>query len=317
MTLTERLRDVAVKPVRQDLRECVPCKEKMLAAMKADAPTASIVIASRDEGERLIRTVESVQATLPGAEIVVVDDGSVVPVVPMSGVTLLRHETPQGCSLSRHAGLAASTGRVVFILDAHMLFRPGDLDRMARYAAEHAAIVYACPEGYFGATLKQWNGLIFCKWDGVPGGYVQTTGMMGACYVAQRAVWDRLGGWLVLPRQYGLDEEAMSLLAAKHNIPIICATMFHVEHHFRSVGETPYPPDPNGYFVNLATLYRLLFEDAAYQAFKPALRRFGCGDDAFAVAESPAWMEYGTRLRGTCPKSDLDLFLSFLPEALT
>jgi glycosyltransferase involved in cell wall biosynthesis len=69
--------------------------------------------------------------TLEDVEVVVVDDGSVVPVElePDPHVRVVRHDPPRGVPGARNAGLAAATGRYVTFLDDDNLLLPDMAER--------------------------------------------------------------------------------------------------------------------------------------------------------------------------------------------
>ena len=69
--------------------------------------------------------------TLDDIEVVVVDDGSVVPVElePDPRVRVVRHDPPRGVPGARNAGLAEAAGRYVTFLDDDNLLLPGMAER--------------------------------------------------------------------------------------------------------------------------------------------------------------------------------------------
>lgn len=102
----------------------------------------SVVIISKDEQPRLSLCLAALgrQTVRWGeqAEVVVVDDGSAVPVgpadVPPSAPAprLLRHDAPRGRSAARNAGSALARGRRLLFLDGDVLLEP---TAVARHAA--------------------------------------------------------------------------------------------------------------------------------------------------------------------------------------
>ncbi len=84
-------------------------------------PLASIVIPTRDRLDYLAEAVESALAQTVGEiEVIVVDDGSSVPISASAydgRVRVIRHEHPRGVSAARNAGLWAATGEHVCFLD--------------------------------------------------------------------------------------------------------------------------------------------------------------------------------------------------------
>lgn len=80
----------------------------------------SVVIPTFNRANRVARAIESAQSALPGAEILVVDDGSTdgtdAVVAPM-GVQYLRQEN-RGAGSARNLGLQSATGQYVVLLDS-------------------------------------------------------------------------------------------------------------------------------------------------------------------------------------------------------
>jgi|CXWL01.1.fsa_nt_gi glycosyltransferase involved in cell wall biosynthesis len=99
----------------------------------AKAPTVSVIIPTRDRGDLLQETLESVALqTFDDHEIVLVDDGSSEPVVvPDFGrpVTIARHVRPLGPGSARNTGLAHANGEYVLFLDDDDLITPRRLER--------------------------------------------------------------------------------------------------------------------------------------------------------------------------------------------
>ena len=95
------------------------------------ADDVTVVIPVRDRPEGLTRLLEALGGDPATAKIpvVVVDDGSVPPVVA-PGVTVLRHETARGPAAARNTGLRAVTTAFVAFLDSDCVPRPGWLERL-------------------------------------------------------------------------------------------------------------------------------------------------------------------------------------------
>jgi glycosyltransferase involved in cell wall biosynthesis len=80
----------------------------------------SVVVPTRDRPDLLARTLRTVERALRGgpAEIIVVDDGSTVPVrLRGDRLTTIRHDRSRGVSAARNAGLAAARGTFVAFCD--------------------------------------------------------------------------------------------------------------------------------------------------------------------------------------------------------
>ena len=88
------------------------------------------IITSRVE-KYLKWTVENVQRTAPGAEIIVVHDGWTDNILNMPGVIeYVPWVTPQGVGQSRHYGMTKAFNDICVFLDAHMDFSDGWLEKV-------------------------------------------------------------------------------------------------------------------------------------------------------------------------------------------
>jgi GT2 family glycosyltransferase len=94
-------------------------------APAADDVTVVVPVKDRPDGlDRLLTALRADPATadLP---VVVVDDGSVVPVSGRAGVQVLRHGVPRGPAAARNAGARAAGTPLVAFLDSDCVPRPG------------------------------------------------------------------------------------------------------------------------------------------------------------------------------------------------
>jgi GT2 family glycosyltransferase len=102
----------------------------------------SVVVRSRDEGDRLRLTLTSLSRQSQPAEVVVVNDGSrdhtravVDEAADWLPLTIIHHETPHGRSGASNAGARAATGDVLLFLDGDTL---AGSDLVQRHAAAHS-----------------------------------------------------------------------------------------------------------------------------------------------------------------------------------
>jgi glycosyltransferase involved in cell wall biosynthesis len=101
-----------------------------------------VIVPTRDRPKGLRRAVESVLAqTVQDLEVIVVDDGSLVPAtVPSdSRIRLLRTERNRGPAGARNLGLRTAAGRFVCFLDDDDMWLPSTLD-VARQGLARAPI---------------------------------------------------------------------------------------------------------------------------------------------------------------------------------
>lgn len=106
----------------------------------ADAPVLDIalVIPVWNDAEGLARLLDHARRLGSFAQIIVVDDGSDIPVTAAADVTLLRHKTPLGGGMARNAGLDLVTAGHVLFFDADDLVLPPLVD-LQRDLARHLA----------------------------------------------------------------------------------------------------------------------------------------------------------------------------------
>jgi mycofactocin system glycosyltransferase len=106
-----------------------------LSAGAADGVT--VVIPVRDRAASLARLLAALTADPATRDlpVVVVDDGSVVPVAA-AGVRVVRHESARGPAAARNAGLRAATTPLVAFLDSDCVPCPGWLARLTPHLAD-------------------------------------------------------------------------------------------------------------------------------------------------------------------------------------
>jgi glycosyltransferase involved in cell wall biosynthesis len=171
----------------------------------------TVVIAERNEPD-LDNTVENIKKTQKHANVFVVNDKS-----------------GKGPGFCRHAGINHVEEDIVIIVDAHMRFPEGALDKMAEYIAANPTHV-ACAKCHHNAEMtfddSPYCGARICwksqernQYWSISGKWreVSSTGLigcvMGACYGFNRqrylevmgAPWQVFKGW-------GMDEESLSII---------------------------------------------------------------------------------------------------------
>lgn len=107
--------------------------ERDIASAGPDQVSLSVVIPTRDRPELLLRTLESLRESAPGAafEVVVVDDGSDPPLGPTLASLSVPYglevvaQPPRGLNAARNAGLARASADIVAFLDDDVRVEPG------------------------------------------------------------------------------------------------------------------------------------------------------------------------------------------------
>jgi hypothetical protein len=234
---------------------CLDCKYAKDApeeeVIEENSMLVSVVIASRDEGERVKETVKSIVATsTEPLEIVIVDDastdGSCNNLEQLStenaAIYVVHTNKAMGVGAARNLGLFATTGRVVAVVDAHMSFPAGCFHEMAKYAIKINGIVVPCVETMSGSAQGCGADMFWHKDKRVGVKYhggseetpTQVDAIIGACYVFPRSILNRLQRWPASMGIWGYDEEALAMWAWMQDIPIHNYPKVHVKHLFRS-----------------------------------------------------------------------------------
>ncbi|MGY1916712.1 mycofactocin biosynthesis glycosyltransferase MftF [Blastococcus sp. SYSU DS0973] len=105
----------------------------------------TVVVPVRDRPAALARLLAALRADpgTAGLPVIVVDDGSAVPVPAADGVRVLRAEVSRGPAAARNAGLAAAGTHLVAFLDSDCVPRPGWLARLRPHLADPRLAVVA------------------------------------------------------------------------------------------------------------------------------------------------------------------------------
>ena len=222
-------------------------------------------------------------------EIVVVDDGSLVGVnLERAHVRVVRNATPIGVAQSRRYGAAIAGGDVLVWTDAHMRFAPDWLGHMLAHVDSGALLCAAwwnyeltrplcwgadfdwCGERNYAAGRSP--GLGFRHRTKFPGdGAVEVPMVIGACYMALRRSYERLGGFSPFFRIWGKSEQDISARAWISGLGVKCVTGARAGHLSRS--KFPYPVSWRDIEFNQIAMARTVFQvpvaRAIEQSFEP------------------------------------------------
>src|SRR4051794_40241381 len=126
-----------------------------LAPRRPDDVT--VVIPVRDRAPELARLLTALRAdpATASAPVIVVDDGSLPPVVA-EGATVIRHERSRGPAAARNTGLRAATTATVAFLDSDCVPRPGWLDALAPHLADPRLALVAPRIGGLPPARPSW-----------------------------------------------------------------------------------------------------------------------------------------------------------------
>src|SRR5690554_3051647 len=93
----------------------------------------SVVIPAKNEGAVIAQVVATVVGTLPGAEVIVVDDGSqdnTAIVAQEAGARVISHPYSMGNGAAIKTGARHSTGKILVFMDGDGQHRASDIPRM-------------------------------------------------------------------------------------------------------------------------------------------------------------------------------------------
>jgi glycosyltransferase involved in cell wall biosynthesis len=123
--------------------------------MNANNPLVSVVIPTKDRSDKLPIAVESVlQQTYSNLEIIVVDDGSTVPVsleFTDPRIKIIHLDKPKGVAAARNIALREAQGEFMCLLDDDDYYYPNKIEDQLNYLFQHPEvdIVYSLMEYNF------------------------------------------------------------------------------------------------------------------------------------------------------------------------
>lgn len=244
----------------------------------------SFIIPSRDEAPEVLNaTVENILATVGAQafEVIVVDDGSVVPISSLHPcVQLLRNETPLGVSPSCSKGAELSSGDVLVWLDAHMRLAPDWLEKMLAHVDSGSLLCspfwdYNMEVCYCWGADFTWCGERDYGRQRCPGfglrhrvqqpeePIADVPMVVGACYMIAREAYGRLGGFSPLLRSWGPNEPDICARAWIKGLGVKCVTGARVGHLSRS--SFPYSVHFEDLEFNQLVMIRATFESATIE----------------------------------------------------
>jgi GT2 family glycosyltransferase len=227
----------------------------------------SIIIAAHNEGEELVKTVESCVATAAGLdyEIVVVDDASSDGMPELvarrfAPVRLYRQAPRQGVSPTKHHGAGQARGDLFIFLDGHTKPEPGALHQLLRAVEDTAGQAVITPRivaldvrRWENATAQVGHGYAFdlatldARW--VPlgemrksplgrGNLFESAALIGCAFAVRRAVYDRVWGFDAQMRFWGVEDLDFSLKCWLLGHPILHHPGIVIGHRFQDAFTT-------------------------------------------------------------------------------
>lgn len=236
--------------------------------------SASVILASRNEGPLLRRTVDSMlnAACRISYEIIVVDDGSrdessVLGICSSQSPVHFIRTPGLGVAPARNAGARLATGEMLVFCDAHITVPAGWLDQLARTIRDEVCdavtpgigpldpkdyilarkIAASAPLNAVGCG-RVFSSLIANTWLPKHDTPRECPILSGGCFAVKRRVWEQVGGYEDAFRGYGYDEEEISLKLWLFGYRLMTAPETVILHKFRAVA--PYPIANEDFFHN-------------------------------------------------------------------
>lgn len=294
----------------------------------------SFIITARNESPTVLQTtIDGLMGTTKrhSREVVLVDDGSEVPVTcEQPAVLLVRNEDPLGTSGARRQGAEIASGDILVWLDAHMTFAPDWLDRMMVHVDSGSllcseawdyeqSICYCwgsdiiwCDERNYGSQC--YPGFVVRHRTRFPGeGAVEVPMIIGGCKMILRETYEQTGGFSPLFRVYGVEDIDLSMRAWITGPGVKCVTGARVGHLYRST--FPYHVNFDHIEFNQLLMVRTVFEESTVQVLEEAFKPI-----PFQVREwfdQVNWLNWRATVQANRKMSDIDFIRRFLPTVPT
>lgn len=268
-------------PDGSDVAEAVSRMEGNVAE-----PLVSVVIATHNEGDELLRTVECARLKAGcDTEVIVVDDGGTDDSVARlpEWVRTTRNEERTGVAPARQQGSQMARGDVLVFWDGHMRWSRNCARKMAAKALADECVVMAPLKNLYGSdrdlggaefTIKADKGRLGSQFVGIPedGRYQKKGGFVAPCYAIPRDIFERIGGWPGGLQNWGQTEITLSLKLAMAEVPIVMDSEVQMWHDFR--GSFPYSGvSTKDLLRNNYRMCRICFDRGTFETFWLPLMR--------------------------------------------
>jgi len=246
---------------------------------------ASIIIASRDEGEQLMQTLASItrMSTHPDYELIVVDDGDGTDgalVADRSPHATVIASDARGVAASRNIGAQHATGDFLVFCDAHIFIRTPDwLEQMETCLLDQSIAgcapvisVFGNEQGQriYGSKLTSftWESEHQAKKSDDP---YDVCCLIGGCVCYRTEAFQALGGWNRYIVGWGVEDLELSVRAWLRGYRLQILPRAEVAHVFRS--KFPYKVTFDEVHWNALSATYLNFSDAAFQTAKTSIEK--------------------------------------------
>ena len=254
-------------------------------------PDISAIVVTLNEGQQLIRTVEHLEAALPGRrEIIVVDDGSTDGSLDFmrhgrAGVIVLRTDQI-GVARARNCGARSARADVLAFCDAHIAMAPGcwepliDLLQDTKIGAVNPGVCDLHDPGRvgFGMKFKQFD--LGTEW--LHATQPQAVPLLAwACAVMRRELFEATDGFDAGMIKWGSIDNEMSVRLWLEGYELWVVPGVRIAHEFRDI--RPYPMAWSAALHNRLRLAFVHFEPAERALVVDALRSHDAFSEAVAL----------------------------------
>lgn len=233
-------------------------KHPAVAEELSEPPRVSVVIAARNEGPLLEKTVQSCVETVRDLEyeIIVADDastdGSVEELQRLRpDVRVVSYRRRRGCSATKDLGARNARGNVLLFLDGHCKPEKWAIVRLVNDVEDFdgQAIITPRVPALSGETWQNSDTLLgfgyrmrlddfSCSW--LPrrrlkrrGAYYETPALVGCCLALSRQLYRKLGGFDRHMLQWGVEDVDLSLKSWLLGYPVLNNPYAVIGHRFR------------------------------------------------------------------------------------
>jgi GT2 family glycosyltransferase len=259
-------------------------------------PRISIVIAGHNEGENLLRTVDSCleTASVLEPEIVVADDASADRSVENllrrhPRVRVVAHRERRGTSPTKDLGARRSRGDTILFLDAHCKPEPWAIEILLNDVEDWKGGAIFTPripaldcgrwendrtQMGFGYSLKLER--FQCDWLGLDGmsrmgRYFESPALVGCCLAVSRSLYEKLGGFDPYMLEWGVEDIDLALRAWLMGHQVLHDPFAEIGHRFRARFDT-FTVTTEAVLVNQIRMARKNFSDRSWTEWLENLR---------------------------------------------
>lgn len=239
-------------------------------------PKISVVLPTRNDGEEVELTINSVRAA-GATEILLIADGTQSSLPPLGpDVVLHVNKISRGPAYCRDLGARMATGDVIIFADCHIRAEEGAFVRFAKAAITSKAIMCAATRPLSGRDWVAYGGTLARK-NNDPALHVSINlakpktrfmkigALYGSCYAMTPETYKAVGGW-PQTTSWGYNEQALSLAALFSKVPMLCDSETVIAHRFKK--QFGYPVQRSTTLYNRYIVHYLLWSEEGYKKWE-------------------------------------------------